>query len=218
MQILKLIITWIIINGIITVHRQFSVIISLCLFIFVWEACWRILSWTDIFDWLVGLLVIQLSYGLWRYCIKAFWWIVILYSMFVLVSIYVFQFEDILSRFQNSTGMSDNMYVNFFWIHHDFCYILDRLKRGCLWDAVSMTLSQVMHCWVLSTAATVVHLDSRRKLEVTSGIQWSDVLVGPYSGWGVKLKELLADCSLTWAQLGSYCALFHSSKNSCRSR
>ena len=53
----------------------------------------------------------QLSYTLWRYCIRVFWWIVILYSMFILACIYVFQFQNILTRFQNSTGLSSDTYV-----------------------------------------------------------------------------------------------------------
>ena len=54
---------------------------------------------------------VQLSYTLWRYCIKVFWWIVILYSMFILACIYVFQFQNVLTRFRNSTGLSSDTYV-----------------------------------------------------------------------------------------------------------
>jgi len=40
-----------------------------------------------------------------------FWWVVIVYSMIVLMWIYVFQFEDILDRWQNFTGMTDTQCV-----------------------------------------------------------------------------------------------------------
>ena len=42
---------------------------------------------------------------------RLFWWVVILYSMIVLTWIYVFQFEDILDKWQNATGMTDSQYV-----------------------------------------------------------------------------------------------------------
>ena len=55
--------------------------------------------------------IVQLSYAFWRFCVRLFWWVVILYSMIVLIWIYVFQFEDILERWQNVTGMTDSQCV-----------------------------------------------------------------------------------------------------------
>ena len=55
----------------------------------------------------------QLSYKFWRFCVRLFWWVVVLYSMVVLTWIYVFQFEDILSKWQNATGMTDDQCVTF---------------------------------------------------------------------------------------------------------
>jgi hypothetical protein len=55
------------------------------------------------------IITFQLSYTFWRFCVKAFWTVVILYSMVVLLTLYVFQFDDILERWHNATGMSPDL-------------------------------------------------------------------------------------------------------------
>jgi len=57
------------------------------------------------------------------------------YSMVVLIWIYVFQFEDILDRWQNITGMTDSQYVTlvtvvFFVVL--FIFLCQCASRNCL--------------------------------------------------------------------------------------
>jgi len=55
------------------------------------------------------LITFQISYSLWRLGIKLFWTVVILYSMLVLIVLYIFQFKDIHTRWQDATGMSSEL-------------------------------------------------------------------------------------------------------------
>jgi len=48
----------------------------------------------------------QISYSFWRLCTKAFLWLVIIYSMLILVCIYTYQFDDIREIWHNTTGLS----------------------------------------------------------------------------------------------------------------
>ncbi|XP_070191211.1 piezo-type mechanosensitive ion channel component 2-like isoform X2 [Littorina saxatilis] len=50
------------------------------------------------------IIIFQVSYPLWRAIMFAFWWLVILYSMAVLIIIYTYQFEDFPGYWQNNTG------------------------------------------------------------------------------------------------------------------
>ncbi|KAK7483051.1 hypothetical protein BaRGS_00025714 [Batillaria attramentaria] len=53
---------------------------------------------------LLFVLCFQVSYTLWRLLMFAFWWLVILYSMVVLITIYTFQFEQFPGYWMNNTG------------------------------------------------------------------------------------------------------------------
>ncbi|KAG7468581.1 hypothetical protein MATL_G00144490 [Megalops atlanticus] len=56
---------------------------------------------------LLCLCVYQVYYSLWRRLLKAFWWLVVAYTMLVLIAIYTFQFEDFPGYWKNFTGFTE---------------------------------------------------------------------------------------------------------------
>lgn len=50
---------------------------------------------------------LQVYYSLWRTLLKAFWWLVVAYTMLVLIAVYTFQFEDFPAYWRNITGLTD---------------------------------------------------------------------------------------------------------------
>lgn len=49
----------------------------------------------------------QIYYSLWRRLLKLFWWLVVAYTMLVLISIYTYQFEDFPGYWRNCTGFTE---------------------------------------------------------------------------------------------------------------
>ncbi|XP_029926105.1 piezo-type mechanosensitive ion channel component 1 isoform X2 [Myripristis murdjan] len=56
---------------------------------------------------LVCLCLYQVYYSLWRRLLKVFWWLVVAYTMLVLISIYTYQFEDFPGYWRNLTGFTE---------------------------------------------------------------------------------------------------------------
>uniref|UniRef100_A0A8C3IG79 Piezo type mechanosensitive ion channel component 1 (Er blood group) n=1 Tax=Chrysemys picta bellii TaxID=8478 RepID=A0A8C3IG79_CHRPI len=56
---------------------------------------------------LLCLLLFQVYYSLWRKLLKGFWWLVVAYTMLVLIAVYTFQFEDFPMYWRNLTGLTD---------------------------------------------------------------------------------------------------------------
>uniref|UniRef100_A0A8C0GB29 Piezo type mechanosensitive ion channel component 1 (Er blood group) n=1 Tax=Chelonoidis abingdonii TaxID=106734 RepID=A0A8C0GB29_CHEAB len=56
---------------------------------------------------LLCLIVFQVYYSLWRKLLKGFWWLVVAYTMLVLIAVYTFQFEDFPMYWRNLTGLTD---------------------------------------------------------------------------------------------------------------
>uniref|UniRef100_A0A8C4XZG2 Piezo type mechanosensitive ion channel component 1 (Er blood group) n=1 Tax=Gopherus evgoodei TaxID=1825980 RepID=A0A8C4XZG2_9SAUR len=56
---------------------------------------------------LLCLLIFQVYYSLWRKLLKGFWWLVVAYTMLVLIAVYTFQFEDFPMYWRNLTGLTD---------------------------------------------------------------------------------------------------------------
>ncbi|KAM4729964.1 piezo-type mechanosensitive ion channel component 1 isoform 2-T2 [Anableps anableps] len=56
---------------------------------------------------LLCLCLYQVYYSLWRHLLKLFWWLVVAYTMLVLISIYTYQFEDFPEYWKNHTGFTD---------------------------------------------------------------------------------------------------------------
>ncbi|XP_028278415.1 piezo-type mechanosensitive ion channel component 1 isoform X2 [Parambassis ranga] len=56
---------------------------------------------------LLCLCLYQVYYALWRRLLKLFWWLVVAYTMLVLISIYTYQFEDFPGYWKNFTGFSE---------------------------------------------------------------------------------------------------------------
>lgn len=54
----------------------------------------------------------QVYYSLWRRLLKVFWWLVVAYTMLVLITIYTFQFEDFPAYWKNFTGFTEEQYVS----------------------------------------------------------------------------------------------------------
>uniref|UniRef100_A0A4W4GYY3 Piezo-type mechanosensitive ion channel component n=1 Tax=Electrophorus electricus TaxID=8005 RepID=A0A4W4GYY3_ELEEL len=57
---------------------------------------------------LLCMCLYQVYYSLWRRLLKAFWWLVVAYTMLVLITIYTFQFEDFPGYWRNFTGFTDD--------------------------------------------------------------------------------------------------------------
>lgn len=49
----------------------------------------------------------QVYYSLWRKLLKVFWWLVVAYTMLVLIAVYTFQFQDFPMYWRNLTGFTD---------------------------------------------------------------------------------------------------------------
>ncbi|KAL2088481.1 hypothetical protein ACEWY4_015380 [Coilia grayii] len=56
---------------------------------------------------LLCVCVYQVYYSLWRRLLKVFWWLVVAYTMLVLITIYTFQFEDFPGYWKNFTGFTE---------------------------------------------------------------------------------------------------------------
>uniref|UniRef100_A0A3B3S5A2 Piezo type mechanosensitive ion channel component 1 (Er blood group) n=1 Tax=Paramormyrops kingsleyae TaxID=1676925 RepID=A0A3B3S5A2_9TELE len=56
---------------------------------------------------LLCLCLYQVYYSLWRKLLKVFWWLVVAYTMLVLIAIYTFQFEDFPAYWKNFTGFTE---------------------------------------------------------------------------------------------------------------
>uniref|UniRef100_A0A4W6C4T2 Piezo type mechanosensitive ion channel component 1 (Er blood group) n=1 Tax=Lates calcarifer TaxID=8187 RepID=A0A4W6C4T2_LATCA len=56
---------------------------------------------------LLCLCLYQVYYSLWRRLLKLFWWLVVAYTMLVLISIYTYQFEDFPRYWRNFTGFTE---------------------------------------------------------------------------------------------------------------
>uniref|UniRef100_A0AAY4DNS7 Piezo-type mechanosensitive ion channel component n=1 Tax=Denticeps clupeoides TaxID=299321 RepID=A0AAY4DNS7_9TELE len=57
---------------------------------------------------LLCLCVYQVYYTLWRRLLKVFWWLVVAYTMLVLITIYTFQFEDFPTYWKNFSGFTED--------------------------------------------------------------------------------------------------------------
>ncbi|XP_069030806.1 piezo-type mechanosensitive ion channel component 1 isoform X1 [Embiotoca jacksoni] len=57
---------------------------------------------------LLCLCLYQVYYTLWRRLLKLFWWLVVAYTMLVLISIYTYQFEDFPGYWRNFTGFTED--------------------------------------------------------------------------------------------------------------
>ncbi|XP_077982492.1 piezo-type mechanosensitive ion channel component 2-like [Glandiceps talaboti] len=58
--------------------------------------------------WLFYMIVLVISYKAWRIIMLTYWWIVVFYSMCVLVIIYTYQFENFPAYWQNGTGLAES--------------------------------------------------------------------------------------------------------------
>ncbi|KAI4888138.1 hypothetical protein NFI96_028501, partial [Prochilodus magdalenae] len=56
---------------------------------------------------LLCMCLYQVYYSLWRRLLKPFWWLVVAYTMLVLIAIYTFQFEDFPDYWRNFTGFTE---------------------------------------------------------------------------------------------------------------
>uniref|UniRef100_A0A670IWN9 Piezo type mechanosensitive ion channel component 1 (Er blood group) n=1 Tax=Podarcis muralis TaxID=64176 RepID=A0A670IWN9_PODMU len=59
------------------------------------------------FLFLLCLTLFQVYYSLWRKLLKAFWWLVVAYTMLVLIAVYTFQFEDFPMYWKNFMGLTN---------------------------------------------------------------------------------------------------------------
>jgi hypothetical protein len=50
---------------------------------------------------------LQVYYSLWRKLLQVFWWLVVAYTMLVLIAVYTFQFQDFPTYWRNLTGFTN---------------------------------------------------------------------------------------------------------------
>ena len=50
---------------------------------------------------------LQVYYSLWRKLLRVCWWLVVAYTMLVLIAVYTFQFQDFPTYWRNLTGFTD---------------------------------------------------------------------------------------------------------------
>ncbi|XP_056382032.1 piezo-type mechanosensitive ion channel component 1 isoform X2 [Hyla sarda] len=60
-----------------------------------------------LFVFLLCLIIFQVYYALWRKLLNFFWWLVVAYTMLVLIAIYTYQFEDFPVYWRNLTSLTD---------------------------------------------------------------------------------------------------------------
>uniref|UniRef100_A0A7M4EL53 Piezo type mechanosensitive ion channel component 1 (Er blood group) n=1 Tax=Crocodylus porosus TaxID=8502 RepID=A0A7M4EL53_CROPO len=59
------------------------------------------------FLFLLCLTLFQVYYSLWRKLLKGFWWLVVAYTMLVLIAVYTYQFQDFPAYWRNLTSLTD---------------------------------------------------------------------------------------------------------------
>ncbi|KAM9302029.1 piezo-type mechanosensitive ion channel component 1 [Gastrophryne carolinensis] len=59
------------------------------------------------FLFLLCLIIFQVYYTLWRKLLNFFWWLVVAYTMLVLIAIYTYQFEEFPMYWKNLTSLTD---------------------------------------------------------------------------------------------------------------
>ncbi|XP_020029137.2 piezo-type mechanosensitive ion channel component 1 isoform X2 [Castor canadensis] len=59
------------------------------------------------FLFLLCLTLFQVYYSLWRKLLQVFWWLVVAYTMLVLIAVYTFQFQDFPTYWRNLTGFTN---------------------------------------------------------------------------------------------------------------
>uniref|UniRef100_A0A8C7B469 Piezo type mechanosensitive ion channel component 1 (Er blood group) n=1 Tax=Neovison vison TaxID=452646 RepID=A0A8C7B469_NEOVI len=73
---------------------------------------------------LLCLTLFQVYYSLWRRLLKLFWWLVVAYTMLVLIAVYTFQFQDFPAYWRNLTGLTDCLLYTSFSVSELFSSIL----------------------------------------------------------------------------------------------
>ncbi|KAK3771249.1 hypothetical protein RRG08_024328 [Elysia crispata] len=71
------------------------------------------------FFFLIFIFIFQINFRLWRTINYAFWWLVIVYSMVVLIIIYTFQFEEFNKYWTSRIGISDQVLKDIGLIKYD---------------------------------------------------------------------------------------------------
>uniref|UniRef100_H3AQB6 Piezo type mechanosensitive ion channel component 1 (Er blood group) n=1 Tax=Latimeria chalumnae TaxID=7897 RepID=H3AQB6_LATCH len=64
------------------------------------------------FLFLLCLTFYQMYYTFWRKLLKVFWWLVVAYTMLVLIAVYTFQFHDFPAYWKNFTGFTDEQFFS----------------------------------------------------------------------------------------------------------
>ncbi|RUS68601.1 hypothetical protein EGW08_023637, partial [Elysia chlorotica] len=71
------------------------------------------------FFFLIFAFIFQINFRIWRAINYTFWWLVIVYSMAVLIVIYTFQFEEFNKYWTSRIGISDEMLEDIGLIKYD---------------------------------------------------------------------------------------------------
>nr|XP_006818270.1 PREDICTED: piezo-type mechanosensitive ion channel component 2-like [Saccoglossus kowalevskii] len=58
---------------------------------------------------LIHMIILVISYRVWRFIMLTYWWIIVFYSMCVLVIIYTYQFDNFPQYWINGTGMTEDL-------------------------------------------------------------------------------------------------------------
>ncbi|XP_078066831.1 piezo-type mechanosensitive ion channel component 1 isoform X3 [Mustelus asterias] len=128
------------------------------------------------FLFLLCLSFYQVCYFLWRKLLKVFWWLVIAYTMLVLISVYTFQFAEFPQYWKNVTGLTDEQLADMG---------LEQFSVGELFSSILIPAFFLLAC-ILQ-----LHYFHRRFMQIT------DLEHVPTKGQGPlqRLKESLAERS-----------------------
>ncbi|XP_038662366.1 piezo-type mechanosensitive ion channel component 1 isoform X4 [Scyliorhinus canicula] len=128
------------------------------------------------FLFLLCLSFYQVCYFLWRKLLKIFWWLVVAYTMLVLISVYTFQFAEFPHYWKNFTGLTDEQLAD----------------MGLEQFSVSELFSSILiPAFFLLACILQLHYFHRRFMQIT------DLEHVPTKGNGplTRLKESLAEHS-----------------------
>uniref|UniRef100_H9GC02 Piezo type mechanosensitive ion channel component 1 (Er blood group) n=1 Tax=Anolis carolinensis TaxID=28377 RepID=H9GC02_ANOCA len=147
------------------------------------------------FLFLLSLTLFQVYYSLWRKLLKAFWWLVVAYTMLVLIAVYTFQFEDFPMYWRNFTGLTDeqlgDLGLEQFSVSELFSsiFIPGFFLLACICSCIISTASScVSRIWSTSLARDTVHWGMSCVIIFFSVCATTEAVP---SKWGLVLERLM---------------------------
>ncbi|KAM4018686.1 piezo-type mechanosensitive ion channel component 1 isoform 1-T1 [Anomaloglossus baeobatrachus] len=126
------------------------------------------------FLFLLCLIIFQVYYTLWRKLLNFFWWLVVAYTMLVLIAIYTYQFEDFPVYWRNLTSLTDEQLS---------AMGLEQFSVSELFTSILIPGFFLLAC-ILQ-----LHYFHRRFMQITDLARASSLLNASYKNSEVKIEE-----------------------------